>query len=126
MTEIDLVEIEKEDILFGKPIADAVGQHRFLQFALIASLRCQKKGFGDLLGNGAAPLHDAAGLQILEKSPCDAFEINAAMLVESRVLGRNKCLHQHRWNLFQRDYEAALFVELRNLLAVFSIDRADR
>ena len=57
-------------------------------------LRGQQQTFGDLLGDGAPSLDDAAGQEILPGGPQDRDQVDAAMLEEVGVFGGDEGLDQ--------------------------------
>ena len=89
----DLVEIELEDLLLGQGLLEPGGEDRLLQLAADRDLVVQEDVLGHLLGDGRAALGPAA-LQdvedVLEHRPADAADVDAAMLEEVVVLGRQE------------------------------------
>ena len=120
--QVDLVQIKIEYILLAEGLGDPIGQDGLLEFALVAALRGQEKGFGDLLGDGAAALDDLAGFDIFEKCPHNTDKIDAPVFVETRIFRRQEGFHEHVGHGFQGQDDAALFVELGDFLSVIGID----
>ncbi len=93
--EENLIEIELEDLVLGEGLLDALGEERLLELALGGLLARQKEVFGDLLGNGgganqlaAAAAH--AGLQVHHNGATDALPVQAGMVIEVLVFGRQE------------------------------------
>ena len=51
-TEIDLIEVELQDLVFGERAFDANGEDRFFKFALDGDVTRQAKILGNLLSDG--------------------------------------------------------------------------
>ena len=79
-----------------------------------------------MLGDGAAALHDAPGLKIGEGGAGDAQHVDAEMLEEAPILGRDDGLHQVGRHILDADGFTAPFAEARDLAAVAIDDQHDR
>ena len=95
MPRIDLVEVELEDLVLGVGALDADGEDRLLELALERALARQQEVLGDLLGDGRGALGAPVaaldlGFDELEHGARDALEVEAAVLVEALVLGRQE------------------------------------
>ncbi len=86
MSEIDLVEIKIEDLLFSKGLLHAIGQNGLSNLSRPLSLGGEKEGSGNLLGNGTPSLDDFPGLDILPEGPEDSGVIEALMLKKTGIL----------------------------------------
>ncbi len=123
--EIDLVHIEFEDLLLGEGAFDANGKDRLLQLALNRLVARQEEVLGHLLGDGrgaddAPPrLHIA---HIGDDGADDALNIEAAMLIEILVLGRDEGLDDALGNGRDGHVDASLAGELGNQGAVIGVD----
>ena len=60
MPEVDLVQVHLEDAVLRVAALELQGQHGLLQLALEALVRREEEHLGELLGDGAAALDDAA------------------------------------------------------------------
>ena len=60
VTEVHLIQVHLEDAVLGVAALELEGQHRLLQLPLEALVRREKQDLGELLGDGAAALDDAA------------------------------------------------------------------
>ena len=97
--EKDLVEIELEDLVLGKGPFDAPRQQRFLELALDGAVAGQQEVLGHLLGDGGGadqtPVATASNRQdVLRHGPRQRPPVEAAVLVEILVLGRNERFDQ--------------------------------
>ena len=122
--EIDLVEIELQDFLLRKRPLDADGEQRLLELAVQILLVGQQEILGHLLGDGGGafgpPL--APILEILVDRTRDAGEIQAAMLVEAPVLGRQESLNDHLRDDVDGHKNAPLTRVLRHQRTVIGMD----
>ena len=59
--EIDPVQVNREDLVLAEPVFQPQCQQQLLDLALQGALGGEEQVLGDLLGDGAAPLHDAPG-----------------------------------------------------------------
>ena len=88
------VEVAFEDLIFRVFRLQLHGQISFLQLAFVALL-CGKEGLlNQLLRNGGAALRCAAG-EVADQRACDAFDVDAVVLVETRVFHCDKSIPQH-------------------------------
>ena len=85
--EIHPVEIQGQDLVLGQMALEPDRQQQLLHLALEMALMRQEQVLGQLLGDRAAALADAAGAQIAERGADDAARIEARMAVEAAVLG---------------------------------------
>ena len=77
----------------------AIGQNGFLYFSLVTALRGEQEGFGDLLGDRAAPLDNRAGFYIFNECPDDAEEIDPLVLVKPGIFSGDEGLLKLHGNL---------------------------
>ena len=61
---IGAVEIELEDLVLGQPRFQPQREKRLLDLAVERALVAQEQVLGELLGDGGAALHDAAGARV--------------------------------------------------------------
>ena len=108
LPQIDLVEVGLQDLVLAVAIVD---QHRhigFLQFSPQAALTGQEEVFGQLLGQGTAPLHGATRDQVGEHGAHDGHRRDAAMLVEVAIFGGEQG-HQQAVGHFGDTHQQAIF-----------------
>ena len=118
--EIDFVEIEFEDLVLRIGALDAHRQQGFLDLAGERHLVGQKEVLRDLLGDRRRALRTAVGAVILRvehRGARHAGEVDAAVLVEILVLGREERVDDEFRNRLDRQIEPAL-------LGVFAEQRA--
>ena len=109
--EIDFVEVEFEDALLGEGALDLHRQQRFLDFARERQLVGEQEVLGDLLGDGGGTLRPAAAAVLLyvERGGArDAGEVDAAVLVEILVLGRDEGVGDELGHRLDRNIEPPL------------------
>ena len=122
---IGAVEIQLEDLVLGQPRFQPHRQERLLDLALDRALVGQKQVLGELLGDGGAALHDAAGARIGDQRARGAGDIDAEMLVEAPVLGREHRLDQVVGKLVERDRIVVPDAARADLVAV-AVEEGDR
>ncbi len=95
--EINLVEIELEDLLFRIGGLDPEREQRLANLAGDVAFRAEEEVLGDLLGDGRSALHVARALDEDERGAGHALEIDAAVMIEILILGRDESFfHQGR------------------------------
>ena len=99
---IGAVEIKLEDLVLGQPRFQPHRQEGFLDLALERALVIEKQILGELLREGGAALHDAAGARVGHKGARGAGDIDAEMVVEAPVLGGEHRLDQMVGKLVER------------------------
>ena len=67
--EIDAIEIERQNILFGKMRLQPKGQQQFLHFTFETAFRCQENIFRQLLSQGRASLYQTPLSEIDRHGP---------------------------------------------------------
>ncbi|MEY9437865.1 hypothetical protein ABIF14_004956 [Bradyrhizobium elkanii] len=100
---IGTVEIELQDLVLGEPRLQPDREEGFLHLALDGALVVQEQVLGELLGDRRAALADAAGLRVGDERAGEARHVDAEMVVEAAVFGRERCLDQIVRKIFQRD-----------------------
>ncbi len=119
--EIDFVEIKFEDAVLGIGALDAHRQQGFLDLAGEGDLVGQKEVLRDLLGDRRRTLRAAIGAEILyidDGRARHAGEVDAAVLVEVLVLGREERVGDEFRHRLDREVEAPLlgvFAEQRTI-----------
>src|SRR5665648_70120 len=102
------VEVFREDLVFGPPVLELPGQHRFAELARIGALAADVGTLDVLLGDRGAALHDAAGTDVLHNGAHDALKIHAVVRVEARVLRSHGGLLHDLGNPLARHQHAVL------------------
>ena len=118
-TEIDFVEIQFEDLVFRIRALDPHRQQGFLDLARKRYLVGQEEVLRHLLGDGGGALRPAVGAVILcieDRGARHAGIVDAAMLVEVLVLGRQERVDDQLRNRLDRQIQPAflgIFAEQR-------------
>ncbi|MEY9576795.1 hypothetical protein ABIE88_004371 [Bradyrhizobium diazoefficiens] len=115
---IGAVEIELEDLVLGQAPFQPDREEGFVDLALDGALVAQEQVLGELLGDRGAALADAAGLGVGDERARGAGDVDAEMLVEAAVLGRQRRLDQHVRKIFQRDRVVVLDAAAADRVAV--------
>ena len=119
--EIDFIEIEFEDAVLRIGALDAHRQQGFLDLAGEGDLVGQKEVLRDLLGDRRGALRTLVGAKVLRirhGRARHAGEVDAAVLVEVLVLGREERVGDEFWHRLDRQIEAPLlgiFAEQRTV-----------
>jgi len=125
VAEEDLVQIQFEDLLFRQGRLEAVGEDRLLHLAIDAGLAGQQDVLRHLLGDGRAALEPPPrrGVEdVLEHRPPQAGNVDAAVIEEVAVLGREERLDHRQRNLLVGHIDAPLVRELADQGAVPGVD----
>ena len=119
-----MVQVDAEDLILVEQALDAVRQHRLADLAPQRALLADDQQLGHLLGNGRAALHDVAGAQVGPRRARDALIVDAAVRVETRVLGGHEGAANRHRDLRDRQQHPFLDVKLPDRLAVGAEDLA--
>ena len=90
VAEIDARQIAREDFLLGQPALEPEGDDHLLRLALDRPIAGQEVGLGELLGDRASALTDAAAAKVGEHRAGDAARVDAPVAVEAPVLDRHE------------------------------------
>ena len=123
--EIDFIEIEFEDAVLGIGALDAHRQQRFLDLARERHFIGQKEVLGDLLGDRRGALRTLVRAEVLHihhGRARHAREVDAAVLVEVLVLGREERVGDELWHRLDRQIEPPLLGILAEQRAVGRMD----
>ena len=82
VSEIDVIEIERKDLVLGERLLEAACKDRFLDLPLVAALGAEDDVLDDLLRDGARALLRTTGPEIHEQRPHHAEVIEPLVLVE--------------------------------------------
>ena len=85
--EINLVKIQRENVLLGQILLDTGGQYRLFDFSGKFALRGQEQRLYDLLGDGTAALLYFAGFDVFQRGPDNTPGIDSLMLEKFIILG---------------------------------------
>ena len=115
---IGAVEIELQDLLLGQVAFQPDGEEGFLDLALDGALVGQEQVLGELLGEARTALDHRVGAQILAHGAHQAEEVDAVMLEESAVLGRQHGLDEMIGHIVNRHGFALDDAALADLVAL--------
>jgi len=118
LAEVNLVDIEFEDLVLAQVRFDLERQQGLVQFPCIGLFRGQEKVLGDLLCDGRRALLLAAADEIAGRGPDDAERIDATVLIEALVFGRQDGLLHDLGDVLDMDDLASFFPELSDQIAV--------
>ena len=96
VAEIDARQIAGEDLVLGQPGFEPEGDDHFLRLPLQAAVGREEAGLGELLGDGAAALPDAARAHVGDHRAADAARVDAPVPVEAAILDRDEGGGSHR------------------------------
>ena len=99
--EIDAIEIERQNILFGKMRLQPKGQQQFLHFTFETALRCQENIFRQLLGQGRAALRQTPLSEIDRHGARQPARVEAEMGKKAPVFNGDNGLNQMRREIFK-------------------------
>ncbi len=117
----DLVHVQLEDLLLGQQLLDLQRQQQLVDLARVGLLGGQVEVLRHLHRDGRAALA-ACVAQVGQRCARDAFVVDAAVLVEARVLGgEHRVLHYLR-HLRDRCEVAPFFTKFAKQHAVSSVD----
>ena len=122
-TEIDFVQVELEDLVLVVGALDAHGEQRLLDLARVGGLGADEEVLRHLLRDGGGALRPALAVifEVGDGGAQDAGEIDAAVLVEILVLGRDESVLDELGHRLDRDVEAPLLGVLGDKGAVGSV-----
>ena len=107
---------------FGIAPLDLEGEDGLLELALEALVRGEEEDLGELLGDRASALHDAAPAVVLDDGAADADGIDAPVVVEASVLRGDDGVLERPRHLAERDEDAALDVQFGDEVVVLVVD----
>ena len=97
--EINAVEVAGQDLVFRIVMLDPQRQHHLLDLARHRALGRQEQVFRQLLGDGRAALHQMPRPPVDEQGAGDPDRVDAEMVVETLILGRDHCFGHIGWQL---------------------------
>ena len=115
--EIDAVQPDLEDFLLGEGVFQPERQQHFLHLAAKGAGIGQEQVFRDLLGDGRAALHQAAGADVDHRRAQYADDVDAVMGVEAPVLHGHGGGRQVGWHVGQAERLTDHVAEIREDLA---------
>ncbi len=119
--EEDLVEVELEDLVLRVGRLDPERQQRLLDLAVVGLLGGEQEVLGDLLGDGRGAL-PLARLGVGQEGAHDPLGVDAAVLVEVLVLGRQEGRDDDLRHRLDRQVQPALAGVLGQQRAVRRVD----
>ena len=122
LAEVDLIEVHLEDLILGVVALDLDREHDLLELARQRALVREEQVARQLLGDRAAALRAAHGAARPDRRAPDAPEVDAPVLVEAAILGRERGVDQRARNLPQRNRGAVLLEELVQHAAARVVD----
>ena len=106
--EVDLVAIEREDLLLGKCALDLDGEIGFLRLAGSRAVRGKKEIAGKLHGERGRSLGASLGAKVVPQCSGDAKYVDAPMGVEVLVFDRNDSLAKNGSEIVVVDNDSPL------------------
>src|SRR5262249_32277077 len=125
VAEINFVEIEFENLLLRIGAFDAQRQQRFFDLTLERHLIGKKEILRDLLSNGGGALRAAAASVIFDVQHAgagDAVYVDAGMLIEILVLGRDESIDDKFRDRLNRQIEPPFLGIFREQRAIAGVD----
>ena len=122
MTHVDLVEVQLQEPVLRVPLLQLECEQRLLHLAGEAPVRREEEHLGELLGDRAAALHDAAVAEVRVGGAEDAPDVDPEVRVEARVLDRDDGVAQAKRDLLERHEDPLLRLELGEELVVLGVD----
>ena len=122
---VGAVEIELQDLLLGEIGLQPEREEGLLDLAVERALVREEKVLGELLRQRRAALDDGVGAQVLDQRPQRARHVDAEMVEEAPVLGREHRLDQVVGHLLERHGVALADAALADLVAV-AVEERDR
>ena len=101
LTQVDLVQVGLEDPLFRIARLDQRGQPRFAKLSEERPPRIEQADLDQLLRDRAPAFLDTSGAKVGPCRPQERAKVDAAVLEEPVVLGREHGVDQHPWCLVQ-------------------------
>lgn len=122
MSEINLVQIQFENLLFRQNQFHLVRKNQLADFSVEGAFRRKKQGTRQLLGNSAGPFDLAPTAHIRPGRPEHADVVEAGMFEEPDILDRNDCTPQLFGNVRHWGKDAPFDEKLTDELLVARID----
>ena len=115
---IGAVEIKFQDFVFGQPRLQPDREERLVDLALDGALVAQEQVLGQLLRDRRTALANAAGLRVGHQRARGAGDVDAEMVVEAAVFGRQRRLDQIVRKILERDRIVVLDAAAADRVAV--------
>ena len=122
---IGAVEIKFQNLILGQARLQPHGEEGFLHLALDGALVVQKQVLRQLLDDRRTALAHAAGLRVGDERARGAGDVDAEMIVETAIFGRERRLDQDVRKIFQRDRVIVLDAAAADRVAV-AVEEAHR
>ena len=121
LAEVDLVDVKLEDLVFLEAVLDLEREHCFVELARKRLLGRQEKIPRDLHRDGAGALPSAARCEVGYGGAHDALVVDACMLVEALILGREDRPFEDLGHLGDLHHGTPLLAELADQHALGGI-----
>ena len=122
LPQVNLVEVDLKDLVFGKVAFDFVSHRHFVDLTGVGTFRRQEEVACDLHRDGGTALTFATGEKVRESSAGDAGKFNAGMLVETVVFsGEHRVFHKRR-HVLEMHEVTPLFAEFADQGALGAVD----
>ena len=122
LAEEDDVQVEPEDLLLGELVLHAVGDEGLLQLAARGLVEREEHVARGLHGDGAGALGLVAGDDVDQRGAHHAEVVDAVVLEETVVLGRQEGVLDQLGDLLVGHRDAPLLADLRDQLAAARVD----
>ena len=122
VTEIDLIQIELEDLIFAQQLLNADRQEHFLNLTHQRAFGAEEEVSRKLLRDGARPLRGVTREQRNAGRTEDPHRVNAVVLIEATVFCSNKGFDHFRRDLVERDRNTTFLTILRDELAICAVN----
>src|SRR5712692_8351351 len=106
--EVDLVDVHREDLIFGIPAFDLERHERFVDLPRDGLARGEENPSRELLGQRRASLSVSLVLDVRENRRDRAGQVHASMPIEVLVLGRDDRVFQDHGYVRAGDQDATL------------------
>src|SRR5262249_43360422 len=101
LPEVDRVEVLLQDLALRGFVVEAVGEDELLRLPLDIALVAENAVLDQLLRDGRPALADLSRGQVLDEGARDAADVDARVLPERLVLGRDHRVDQDLWDLVE-------------------------
>ena len=116
-TQVNLVHVELQHLVFAELGFDLEGQQCFLELARERARAVQKESARHLLRDGGATLHAPAGSN-RRYGPCQADGVHTTMVVKARVFHRQQAVFHELGDLVNALVDASLAAKAAHLHAI--------
>jgi len=122
LPEEDDIKVKTKYLLFGERMLHFVRNKRFLEFAPHRLVQAQEHVAGGLHGDGAGALGLVSRDKVYHHRADHPQVVDAVMLEEALVLGRQKGMFNQVWDLVVIDWNTPLFADLCDQLSTARVN----